>query len=75
MLTARIGIVTTEIAHRDYPYAQAKALGAAQSAITTTHQQQQLPASDRFFAINLVPAAGELPNLPEPAQLLTSEPQ
>jgi outer membrane protein OmpA-like peptidoglycan-associated protein len=47
----------------------------AESAVTTTHQQEQLPASDRFFAISLVPTADELPKLPSPDQLLTSEPQ
>lgn len=47
----------------------------AQSAVITSHQKEQLPASDRFFAISLVPTADELPKLPAPDQLLSSQPQ
>jgi outer membrane protein OmpA-like peptidoglycan-associated protein len=42
----------------------------AESAVTITHQQE-LPASDRYFAISLVPRAEELPSLPSPESLLT----
>jgi hypothetical protein len=47
----------------------------AKSAVPPTHQQEQLPVRDRFFAINLVPTADELPKLSKQAQLLTSQPQ
>lgn len=47
---------------------------SAESAVTTTHQSEQQPASDRYFAISLVPMAEELPTLPNPEQLLTPQP-
>jgi outer membrane protein OmpA-like peptidoglycan-associated protein len=43
----------------------------AESAVTSTHQQEQLPGRDRYFAISLVPMAEELPSAPRADQLLT----
>jgi outer membrane protein OmpA-like peptidoglycan-associated protein len=44
---------------------------SAENAVTTTHQPEQPPQSDRYFEISLVPAAEELPSLPSTEQLLT----
>ena|ERR1700712_2224965 len=41
----------------------------AESAVTTTHEQGQPIAADRFFALSLVPVAEELPKLPSTEQL------
>lgn len=44
---------------------------SAESSVTTTHQQEETPANNGFFAISLVPLAEELPALPNPEQLLS----
>jgi outer membrane protein OmpA-like peptidoglycan-associated protein len=44
---------------------------SAESAFTMTHQQEQVPGKDRYFALSLVPTVDELPKLPSPDQLLT----
>lgn len=46
-----------------------------EGAVTTTHQQDQIPGNSGYIAISLVPMAGELPALPNPEQLLTPDSQ
>jgi flagellar motor protein MotB len=46
---------------------------SAESAVTTTHQPEQAPGNDRYFAISLVPRTEELPTLPSTEQLLAPQ--
>jgi outer membrane protein OmpA-like peptidoglycan-associated protein len=46
---------------------------SAESGVTTTHQPDQPPSKDRYFAISLVPKAEELPSVPSTEQLLAPD--